>query len=138
MEQEHKEETHTSRAVTTSHYWSQKARGLTNWYFICKIYANLHKSKVLTVILHCAYDNVVVEMQELKAKRKGTYSLSHEDTNLESVNEFQSPLRVRTRGCPKIILESKLDKQIANTSKNKKTKAESEDQFCFLSSPPTF
>ncbi|QHN84787.1 Transposon protein [Arachis hypogaea] len=56
----------------------------------------------LTAILHCDYDNVVVEMQELKAKRKGTCLSSHEDANLESVNELQSPLRVRTGGRPKI------------------------------------
>ncbi|RYR10246.1 hypothetical protein Ahy_B05g078720 [Arachis hypogaea] len=42
------------------------------------------KSEELTSILHRAYDNVMVEMQELKAKRKRTCSLSHEDTNLES------------------------------------------------------
>ncbi|RYR64047.1 hypothetical protein Ahy_A03g010197 [Arachis hypogaea] len=54
----------------------------------------------------------MVEMQELKAKRKGTCLLSHEDANLESVNELQSPPR--------------LDKQIANALKKKKTKALSE------------
>ncbi|RYR26153.1 hypothetical protein Ahy_B02g060315 [Arachis hypogaea] len=48
------------------------------------------KSEELTAILHRAYDNVVVEMEELKAKRKRTCSLSHEDANLESVNELQS------------------------------------------------
>ncbi|RYR52158.1 hypothetical protein Ahy_A06g027076 [Arachis hypogaea] len=68
----------------------------------------------LTAILHCAYNNVVVELQELKAKRKGTCSLSHEDANLESVNELQSPPRVRTGGCSKNRLGSNLDKQIAN------------------------
>ncbi|RYR37244.1 hypothetical protein Ahy_A09g042164 [Arachis hypogaea] len=30
------------------------------------------RSEKLTAILHRAYDNIVVEMQELKAKRKGT------------------------------------------------------------------
>ncbi|QHN91169.1 Transposon protein [Arachis hypogaea] len=84
------------------------------------------ESEELTVILHRAYDNVVVEMEELKAKRKGTCSLSHEDANLESVNELQSPPRVRTRGRPKNMLGSKLDKQIANASKKKKTKPLSE------------
>ncbi|RYR66446.1 hypothetical protein Ahy_A03g012429 [Arachis hypogaea] len=48
------------------------------------------KSEELTAILHRAYDNIVVEMQELKAKRKGTCSLSHEDANLESINELKS------------------------------------------------
>ncbi|RYR49995.1 hypothetical protein Ahy_A07g036538 [Arachis hypogaea] len=81
------------------------------------------ESEELTAILHPAYDNVMVEMEELKAKRKGTCPLSHEDANLESVNELQSPPRVRTRGHPKNRLGSKLDKQIANASKKKKTKA---------------
>ncbi|RYR21168.1 hypothetical protein Ahy_B03g066434 [Arachis hypogaea] len=65
----------------------------------------------------------MVEMESLKAKRKCTSSLSHEDANLESVNELQSPPRIRTRGHPKNRLGSKLDKQIANATKNKKTKA---------------
>ncbi|QHO17027.1 Transposon protein [Arachis hypogaea] len=81
------------------------------------------ESEELTVILHRAYDNVMVEMEELKAKRKGTCSLSHKDANLKSINELQSPLRVRTRGRPKNRLGSKLDKQIANALKKKKTKA---------------
>ncbi|RYR18544.1 hypothetical protein Ahy_B03g063176 [Arachis hypogaea] len=68
------------------------------------------KSEELTAILHRAYDNVMVEMEELKAKRKGTCSLSHENANLESVNKLQSPPRVRTRGRPKNRLGSKLDK----------------------------
>ncbi|QHO51732.1 Protein FAR-RED ELONGATED HYPOCOTYL [Arachis hypogaea] len=86
---------------------------------ICKFTS---ESDELTAILHRAYDNVMVEMEELKAKRKGTCSLSHEDANLESVNELQSPPRIRTRGRPKNRLGSKLDKQIANASKKKKTK----------------
>ncbi|RYR28893.1 hypothetical protein Ahy_B01g053111 [Arachis hypogaea] len=81
------------------------------------------ESKELTAILHRAYDNVVVEMQELKAKRNGTCSLSHEDANLESVNELQSTPRVRTRGRPKNRLGSKLDKQITNTSKKKENES---------------
>ncbi|RYR67021.1 hypothetical protein Ahy_A03g013242 [Arachis hypogaea] len=89
-----------------------------NWYFV--------QSEELIVILHCAYDNVMVEMQELKAKRNGTCSLSHKDANLKSVNELQSPPRVRTIGRPKYRLGSKLDKQIANASKKKKMKALSE------------
>ncbi|RYR29494.1 hypothetical protein Ahy_B01g053899 [Arachis hypogaea] len=79
---------------------------------ICKFTS----SKELTAILHRAYDNIMVEMKEVKAKRKGTCSLSHEDANLESVNELQSPPRVRTRGRPKNRLDSKLDKKITNTS----------------------
>ncbi|RYR25123.1 hypothetical protein Ahy_B02g058752 [Arachis hypogaea] len=55
MEQEGKEVTHTSRAATTSHCWSQEAR----------------ESEELTNILHRAYDNVMVEMEELKPKGRG-------------------------------------------------------------------
>ncbi|RYR21563.1 hypothetical protein Ahy_B03g066878 [Arachis hypogaea] len=84
------------------------------------------ESEELTAILHRAYDNVMDEMESLKAKRKGTSSLSHEDANLESVNELQSPPRIRTRGRPKNRLGSKLDKQIANATKEKKTKVLSE------------
>ncbi|QHN93165.1 Protein FAR-RED ELONGATED HYPOCOTYL [Arachis hypogaea] len=84
------------------------------------------ESEELTAILRRVYDNVMVEMEELKAKRKGTCSLSHEDANLKSVNELQSPPRVQTRGRPKNRLGSKLDKQIANASKKKKMKALSE------------
>ncbi|RYR53915.1 hypothetical protein Ahy_A06g029156 [Arachis hypogaea] len=80
----------------------------------------------LTAIMHRAYDNVMAEMEALKAKRKGTSSLSHEDANLESVNELQSPPRIRTRGRPKNRLGSKLEKQIANATKKKKTKVLSE------------
>ncbi|RYQ96339.1 hypothetical protein Ahy_B08g092061 isoform B [Arachis hypogaea] len=68
----------------------------------------------------------MVEMQEHKAKSKGTCSLSHEDANLEAINELQSPPRVRTRGRPKNRLGSKTEKHIANASKKKKTKALSE------------
>ncbi|RYR25685.1 hypothetical protein Ahy_B02g059644 [Arachis hypogaea] len=84
------------------------------------------ESEELTAILHRAYDNVMAEMESLKAKRKGTSSLSHKDANLESVNELQSPPRIRTRGRPKNRLGSKLDKQIANATKKKKTKVLSE------------
>ncbi|RYR58282.1 hypothetical protein Ahy_A05g023942 [Arachis hypogaea] len=86
---------------------------------ICKFAS---ESEELTAILHRAYNNIKVEMEQLKGKRKGTCSLSHEDANLESDNELQSPLR----GRPKNRLSSKLDKQIANASKKKKTKALSE------------
>ncbi|QHO19322.1 Transposon protein [Arachis hypogaea] len=81
------------------------------------------ESEELTAILHRAYDNVMVEMESLKAKRKGTSSLSHEDANVKFVNELQSPPRIRARGRPKNRLGSKLDKQIANASKKKKMKA---------------
>ncbi|RYR12133.1 hypothetical protein Ahy_B04g069672 [Arachis hypogaea] len=81
------------------------------------------ESEELTAILHRAYDNVMVEMESLKVKRNGTSSLSHEDANLESVNEIQSPPKIRTRGRPKNRLGSKLDKQIANATKKKKMKA---------------
>ncbi|RYR24612.1 hypothetical protein Ahy_B02g058122 [Arachis hypogaea] len=84
------------------------------------------ESEELTAILHRAYDNVMAEMEALKAKRKGTSSLSHEDANLESVNELQSPPRIRTRGRPKNRLGSKLEKHIANATKKKKTKVLSE------------
>ncbi|RYR39354.1 hypothetical protein Ahy_A09g044858 [Arachis hypogaea] len=84
------------------------------------------ESEELTAILHRAYDNVMAEMEALKAKRKGTSSLSHEDANLKSVNELQSPPRIRTRGRPKNRLGSKLEKQIANATKKKKTKVLSE------------
>ncbi|QHN82109.1 Transposon protein [Arachis hypogaea] len=92
MEQEGKEETHT------------------------------HQEQPRRAIVGAKKQEVMVEMEELKAKRKGTCSLSHEDANLESVNELQSPPRIRTRGRPKNRLGSKLDKQIANASKKKKTK----------------
>ncbi|RYR65632.1 hypothetical protein Ahy_A03g011558 [Arachis hypogaea] len=74
---------------------------------ICKFAS---ESEELTGILHRAYDNVMVEMQEHKAKSKGTYLLSHEDTNLEAINELQSPPRVKTRGRPKNKLDSKMKK----------------------------
>ncbi|QHO01062.1 Protein FAR-RED ELONGATED HYPOCOTYL [Arachis hypogaea] len=90
---------------------------------ICEFASELEE---LTAILHRAYDNVMAEMEALKAKRKGTSSLSHEDANLESVNELQSPPRIRTRGRPKNRLGSKLEKQIANATKKKKTKVLSE------------
>ncbi|RYR43459.1 hypothetical protein Ahy_A08g039867 [Arachis hypogaea] len=69
-------------------------------------------------------------MQKHKAKSKGTCSLSHEDANLETINELQSSLRVRTRGRPKNRLGSKMEKQIANASK--KMKALSEVKVIFF------
>ncbi|RYR50344.1 hypothetical protein Ahy_A07g036938 isoform B [Arachis hypogaea] len=93
---------------------------------------NNHESEELTAIMHRAYDTIMVEMEELKAKRKGTSSLSHEDANLESINELQSPPRIRKRGRPKNRLGSKLDKQIKNASKKKKTKALNEVKVMFF------
>ncbi|RYR28709.1 hypothetical protein Ahy_B01g052863 isoform B [Arachis hypogaea] len=90
------------------------------------------ESEELTAILHRAYDNVMVEMESLKAKRKGTSSLSHEDANVKFVNELQSPPRIRARGRPKNRLGSKLDKQIANASKKKKMKALNEVKVMFF------
>ncbi|RYR38435.1 hypothetical protein Ahy_A09g043488 isoform G [Arachis hypogaea] len=94
------------------------------------------ESEELTAILHRAYDNVMAEMEAVKAKRKGTSSLSHEDANLESINELQSPPRIRTRGRPKNRLGSKLEKQIANATKKKKTKVLSEVNVMFFKSVP--
>ncbi|RYR04512.1 hypothetical protein Ahy_B06g084269 [Arachis hypogaea] len=71
------------------------------------------ESEELTVILHHAYDNVMAKMESLKAKRKGISSLSHEDANLESVNELQSPQGFE-------------QEDIANATKKKKTKVLSE------------
>ncbi|RYR26072.1 hypothetical protein Ahy_B02g060222 [Arachis hypogaea] len=81
------------------------------------IYEFESESEELITILHRAYNN---------PKARGACLLSHEDVNLEAINELQSPPRVRTRGCPKNKLGSKMKKQIANASKKKKTKALSE------------
>ncbi|RYR75332.1 hypothetical protein Ahy_A02g009988 [Arachis hypogaea] len=62
-----------------------------------KDYSNAAESKELAVILHRAYDNAMVKMQEHKAKNNEKCSLSHEDANLEVINELQSPPRMRTR-----------------------------------------
>ncbi|RYR09100.1 hypothetical protein Ahy_B05g077194 [Arachis hypogaea] len=48
------------------------------------------ESEELTAILHRVYDNVMAEMEALKAKRKGTSSLSHEDANLEPLTSFKA------------------------------------------------
>ncbi|RYR74568.1 hypothetical protein Ahy_A02g009289 [Arachis hypogaea] len=72
------------------------------------IYEFASECEELTAILHCTYDNVMVEMQEYKAKSK---------------EKSLKPPRVRTRGCLKNRLGSKTGKQIANASKKKKTKA---------------
>ncbi|RYR20292.1 hypothetical protein Ahy_B03g065407 [Arachis hypogaea] len=63
-----------------------------------------------TVILHRAYDNVIDEMQEYKAKSKEKYLLSHENIFLDDTNDLQSLLRVRTRGCLKNRLGSNTEK----------------------------
>ncbi|QHO40862.1 Transposon protein [Arachis hypogaea] len=127
MEQEGKEATHTH--LKSSHdepLMEPRSKRFDQLVFrsqnICEFAS---ESEELTAFLHRAYDNVMAEMESLKAKRKGT-SLSHEDANLESVNELQSPPRIRTRGRPKNRLGSKLDKQIANATKKKKTKVLSE------------
>ncbi|RYR33389.1 hypothetical protein Ahy_A10g047973 [Arachis hypogaea] len=49
------------------------------------------ESEELTTIMYRAYDNVIVEMQEHKAKSNEKCSLSHEVANLEAINELQSP-----------------------------------------------
>ncbi|RYR65550.1 hypothetical protein Ahy_A03g011482 [Arachis hypogaea] len=90
------------------------------------------ESEERTAIMHCAYDNDMVEMQEQKAKSNKKYSLSHEDANLEAINELQSPPNVRTRGRPKNRLGSKMEKHIANGSKKKKMKALSEVKVVFF------
>ncbi|RYR18514.1 hypothetical protein Ahy_B03g063142 [Arachis hypogaea] len=84
------------------------------------------ESEKLTAIMHCAYDNDMVEMQEQKSKSNKKYSLSHEDANFEAINELQSPPHVRTRRRPKNRLGSKMENHIANASKKKKMKALSE------------
>ncbi|QHN82677.1 Protein FAR-RED ELONGATED HYPOCOTYL [Arachis hypogaea] len=43
-----------------------------------------------TAILHRAYDNAMVAMQEYKAKSKEKCSLSHEDASLEDINKLQT------------------------------------------------
>ncbi|QHN79226.1 uncharacterized protein [Arachis hypogaea] len=120
MEQEGKEATHTHQEQPLLEPRSKRFDQLVfRSQNICKFAS---ESEELTAILHRAYDNIMAEMESLKAKRKDT-SLSHEDANLESVNELQSLPRIRTRGRPKNRLGSKLDKQIANTTKKKKMKA---------------
>ncbi|RYR50969.1 hypothetical protein Ahy_A06g026030 [Arachis hypogaea] len=54
---------------------------------ICEFASELEE---LTAILHRVYNNVMVEMEKLKAKRNGTCSLSHEDANLESLTSFKA------------------------------------------------
>ncbi|RYQ94696.1 hypothetical protein Ahy_B08g089636 isoform B [Arachis hypogaea] len=76
---------------------------------ICEVTS---ESEELIGILHRAFDNVMVEMQEYQAKSKGKYSLSHEDAILNDVNDLQSPPRVKTRGRPKNKLRSNMDKKI--------------------------
>ncbi|RYR46978.1 hypothetical protein Ahy_A07g032873 [Arachis hypogaea] len=90
------------------------------------------ESKELTGILHCAYDNAMVEMQEYKPKRKRKCSLSHDDASLEDINEFQSSPQVRKRGRPKNRLGSNTEKQIPNVAKKKKKKALSEVKMMFF------
>ncbi|RYR31701.1 hypothetical protein Ahy_B01g056578 [Arachis hypogaea] len=70
----------------------------------------------LTDISHRAFDNAMAEMQEYKSRDKGRTMLSHEDSSLDDVNEFQSPPHVKTR-CPKKRLGSNIETKIANASK---------------------
>ncbi|RYR04336.1 hypothetical protein Ahy_B06g084019 isoform A [Arachis hypogaea] len=65
-------------------FWSQESQN---------IYEFASKFE-LTTILHSAYDNAMVEMQEYKAKSKRKCSLFHEDVSLEDINEIQRPLRL--------------------------------------------
>ncbi|XP_057719097.1 uncharacterized protein LOC130933478 [Arachis stenosperma] len=124
MEQEGKEATHIHQSSHDEPLLEPRSKRFDKLVFrsqnICEFAS---ESDELTAILYRAYDKVMVEMEELKAKSKGTSSLSPKDANLESVNELQSPPKIRTRGCPKNRLGSKLDKQIANASKKKKMKA---------------
>ncbi|RYR52020.1 hypothetical protein Ahy_A06g026948 [Arachis hypogaea] len=115
-----------SKKVKRRHTHQEQPRRATN---------GAKKQEELTAILHRTYDNIMAEMEALKAKRKGRSSLSHEDANLESVNELQSPPRIRTRGRPKNRLGSKLEKQIANATKKKKTKVLSEINVFDAASP---
>ncbi|XP_015939967.1 protein FAR1-RELATED SEQUENCE 6-like [Arachis duranensis] len=65
---------------------------------ICKFTS---ESEELTRILHWAFDNVMVEMQEYQERIKGKYLLSHKEATLSDVNDLQSPPCVKTRGWPK-------------------------------------
>ncbi|RYR03528.1 hypothetical protein Ahy_B06g082547 [Arachis hypogaea] len=84
------------------------------------------ESEELTKILHRAFDNVMVEMQEYQVRSKGKSLLSHEEAMLSDVNDLQSPPRVRTRGRPKNRLGSNWKKRISNATKKKKKPAPSE------------
>ncbi|KAL4381378.1 hypothetical protein AHAS_Ahas04G0127500 [Arachis hypogaea] len=55
------------------------------------------QSKELTMILYRAYDNVMAEIEEYKAKSKGKCFLSHEDALLDEINDLQSPSHIRIR-----------------------------------------
>ncbi|RYQ97238.1 hypothetical protein Ahy_B08g093260 [Arachis hypogaea] len=90
------------------------------------------KSEELTEILHRAFDKVMAEMEEYQERSKGKSLLTHEEATLSNVNDLQSPPRVKTRGRPKNILGSNLEKKISNAMKKKKKTAPSEEKLtCF-------
>ncbi|RYR54229.1 hypothetical protein Ahy_A06g029494 [Arachis hypogaea] len=91
-------------------HWSKKHN-------ICEFAS---ESEELTGILHCAFDNVMAEMQEYQAKSKGKCLLSHEDAILNDVNDLQSPPRVRARGRSKNRLGSNMEKKDRKCIKEKK------------------
>ncbi|RYR08331.1 hypothetical protein Ahy_B05g075972 [Arachis hypogaea] len=124
MEQERKEETHTHQEQPQrATVGAKKKKRFEELVFhsqnICEFAS---ESEELTAILHRAYDNVMVEMEELKGKRKGTCSLSHEDANLESVNELQSLPRVRTIGHSKNRLSSSWANRLQMPQRRRKRK----------------
>ncbi|RYR40501.1 hypothetical protein Ahy_A09g046258 [Arachis hypogaea] len=88
--------------------------------------------KELTGILHRAYDNVMVEMQEYQAKSKGKCSLSHKDATLNDVSGLQSPPRVRTRGSPKNRLGSTMEKKDRKYNKEKEEASSKQDNIDLL------
>ncbi|RYR58699.1 hypothetical protein Ahy_A05g024583 [Arachis hypogaea] len=87
---ENNEEAEMSQVIWNSHSKDSFDRNWKDFLLNFGLVDNkwLSESEELSAILHRAYDTVMVEMEELKAKRKGTSSLSHKDANLESVNEL--------------------------------------------------
>ncbi|RYR73748.1 hypothetical protein Ahy_A02g008243 [Arachis hypogaea] len=67
-----------------------------------------------------AYDNVMIEMQEHKAKNKGKCLLSYEDASLDQINDLQNPPRVRTGGRYKNRLRSNTEKQMHQRKRKRK------------------
>ncbi|XP_015949263.1 protein FAR1-RELATED SEQUENCE 5-like [Arachis duranensis] len=78
------------------------------WHNICEFAS---ESEELTKTLHRAFDKVMVEMEEYQERRKGKSLLTHEEATLSTVNDLQSPPRVKTRGRPKNRLGSNLEKR---------------------------
>ncbi|RYR72939.1 hypothetical protein Ahy_A02g007169 [Arachis hypogaea] len=64
------------------------------WHNICEFAS---ESEELTKTLHRAFDKVMVEMEEYQERRKGKSLLTHEEATLSTVNDLQSPPRVKTR-----------------------------------------